>query len=182
MPRHVIAFGFVSVLELICHSVFPLGTSGQEPAPSRYQPGWPEVFTGLDGYVVTYQKPVVGKGEKPDTFQQTAIYLWSGGRDEVLEITLARDPAFRLKYSAEALKNEKSPPKELEVNKRKAWQWDFPREVGKADQVVRRLVVLLDVDKAIMFEQKGSGPTLEHVAKKFDFAKVDKALANPPKR
>jgi hypothetical protein len=58
-----------------------------------------------------------------------------------MEITLARAPAFKEEYSAEALMKQKYPPKELRVNNRKAWQWEFP---GLArNEVVRRLVVIL---------------------------------------
>jgi hypothetical protein len=76
------------------------------------------------------------------------------------------------------LKKEKNPPKELQVNNKKAWQREFP--VTSDFRVGRRLVVVLDADKAIIIEQKGNGLILQDVAKSFDFAKVEKALANPP--
>jgi len=176
--RYLVALGFISA---------PWTTAGfvsaQPPAPAADRPGWSDVFVNLGMYSVTYEKPVVGKGEKPDTYSQKAIYSWTGGRYEVLEITLARDPAFKDKYSAEALKKEKNPPKELEVNKKKAWQWEFTGDEGKFNRLARRLVVMLDADKAIIIDQKGFGLDLkDDVAKKFDFAKVEKALSSPPKQ
>src|SRR6516165_5334776 len=143
----------------------PPSTGAQGQDDRRGKPAWPNVFVGLGlMYDVTYEKPIVGKGEKPETYQQKAIYSWTGGRFEVLHVTLARDPAFKEKYSAEVLKKEKNAPKELEINKRKAWQWKFPREELKFNELSNRLVVLLDLDKAIIIEQFGSGLRLEEAA------------------
>ncbi len=153
-----------------------------EPAREKNQSGWPGSFIKLGGYGLTLENPIVGEGEKPSTYRQKGVYLWTGGRAEVLEVTLARDPAFKDRYSADALKKQDPQPKELEINKKKAWQWEFPREGGKIDRLTHRLVILLDADKAIILEQKGNGASLEEVAKKFDFAEIEKALANPPKR
>ena len=134
---------------------------------------WP----ALAGYS-RIKAPVASQGNKPNTYYQKGTYDWSGGRFEQIEITLARDPAFEDKYSAKALLKEKNPPKELQVNEKKAWLWEFP---GVArNEVARRLVVILDSDKAIIIEQRGSGAKLDEVAKKFDFAKVQKALATEP--
>ena len=144
-----------------------------EPPPSKSQIDWPK----LVGYS-RIKAPVVLLGETPQTYYQKATYDWMGGRFEQLEITLARDPTFKDKYSAEVLTKEKNPPKELRINDKKAWQWEFPR--ASRTEVARRLVVVLDVDKAIIVEQKGDGANLQDVAKRFDFAKVQKALANPP--
>jgi len=152
-----------------------------KPPPMNNEPGWPGVFFQMDGYIATYEKPIVGRGEKPQIYQQKVSYLWSGGRYEVVEMTLARDPEFKEKYSSQVLTKEKNPPKELEVKQKKAWQWEFAGVPKNIDQVARRLVVLLGEDKAIIIEQKGYGAVLETVAKKFDFAKVEEALENPPK-
>jgi hypothetical protein len=180
MLRYVIALGFVLPLLASAGLLLPPGAIADEPAQEKNRPAWPDVFILLPMYQETYQKPVVAKGENPMTYRQKAIYDWIGGRFEILEITLARDPAFKSRYSEEALKKEKNPPKALEVNKKKAWRWEFPSQSRDIDKIVRRLVVLLDIDKAIIIEQKGYGADLETVAKKFDFAKVEKALANPP--
>ena len=183
MPRSAIIFKTLLSLLAIAFLVLAKLGSGEEPGQENNQPAWPGVFIQLGVmYQETYEKPVVGKGEKPETYRQKAIYMWTGGRFEILEITLARDPAFKERYAADVLKKEKNAPREREVNKKKAWLWEYPREEGKIDQLARRLVVLHDQDKAIILDQKGDGADLEVVAKKFDFVKVEKALANPPKR
>jgi hypothetical protein len=176
------SFGFGSLNETDAPAVLKKLKPKDEPAREKNQAGWSGSFINLGGYALTLEKPIVGEGEKPNKYQQKGIYLWTGGRAEVLEVTLARDPAFKDKYSADALKKEDPLPRELEINKKKAWQWEFSRDGGKFDQVSHRLVILLDADKAIIIEQKGSGASLEAVAKKFDFAEMEKALANPPKR
>jgi hypothetical protein len=168
----------VAVLNLVGLAMLP--AQAQEARDRSVKPAWPDVFVSLGMYDVVYQKPVIGKGDKPDAYQQKATYIWTGGRFEVLHITLARDPSFKDRYSAEALKKEKDPPKELEINKKKAWQWTFKREPNDFKQVTNRLVVLLDDDKAIIIEQIGFGFALPDAAKLFDFAKVEKALAKPP--
>jgi len=160
--------------------VLPRNTFAQGLAAQGGKPAWADVFVSLGMYSVTYEKPMVGKGEKPQAYQQKAAYSWTGGRFEIIHVTLARDPAFKEKYSAEALKKDKNAPTELDINKKKAWAWEFPREDGKFDQLTHRLVVLLDIDKAIIIDQIGAGLGLEEVARKFDFSKVEKALANPP--
>ena len=98
----------------------------------------------------------------------------------MFQVTLARDPAFKHSSRQKVLRKQENPPRELEINKKRAWHWKFAREVRKLDEVSQRLVVILDTDKAIIIEQLGYGLSLEEVAKRFDFAKIDKALANPP--
>jgi len=173
----LVALGLAGV-----HFLWLGGVAPRAAAQEKNQPAWPDSFIQLDGYAATYDPPVVAKGAKPAAYRQKAIYTWTGGRYEVVEITLARDPAFKKRYAPAALKKEKRPPKRLQINKKDAWQFDFPRQQGKVDQVVLRLVVLLAADKAIILEQKGFGANLQEVAKKFDFAKVEKALARPPKK
>lgn len=182
MARPALAFGFVAAVLAVVGLVWLPGASAGDPAREKSQPGWPGVFIDLPNYLATYAKPVVGKGEPPETYQQTVTYMWLGNRYDEVDVTLARDPAFKDRYAAETLMREKDPPRPREVNKKRAWQWDLPRQAGRLDQVVRRLVVLLDADKAIILEQRGDGLDLEGVAKKFDFAAVEKALANPPRR
>jgi hypothetical protein len=149
--------------------------------PAEVKPAWPGVFPDLGMYSVTYDKPVVGKGEEPTAYRQKATYTWTGGRIEEIAITLARDPAFKKAYSEKVLKKEKAPPKSLKINKKQAWQWELPVAEGKFE-VARRLVVVLADDMAIIIEQKGGGAELKDVAEKLDFAKVAKALARPPKK
>jgi hypothetical protein len=145
-----------------------------EPAP-----GLDKVFIEVNHYNRTLQKPI--RGDSAEVYQQTARYDWSGGRFEQIDITLARNPEFKKKYSADAMKAEKDPPKETEINKKKAWIWERKSESGKFDEVTHRLVVLLSDDKAIIIEQKGQGAKVVELAKSFDFDKVEKALAGPAK-
>lgn len=148
-----------------------------DPKPTDYA----DLFPDLGGmYQTTVNKPEVGKGEKPDTYKQRVTYEWTGGRIEVLNVTVARDPAFKEKYSAEAIKKEKVAPKEVEVGKKKAYLWELDTG-GKVDAPARRLVVPLGDDKVLLIEQIGSGANLEKFAAKFDLEKVEKALGTPPK-
>ncbi len=140
--------------------------------------GWPGVFPEMTNYQRTFTAPVIAKDKS--SYRQTARYDWMGGRFEMLEVTVARDPAFKEKHTPEALKKEKNPPKEVEVGKKKAWLWSMPAEPGKLDQVTGRLVVVLDADKALIIERKGDGPELTEMAKHFDLTRVEKALADPP--
>ena len=89
-----------------------------------------------------------------------------------------RDPAFKEKYATAILRKEKNPPKELEINKKKAWHW-IAREAPPR-HVTNVLIVLLDMDKAIIIEQFGTGANVEEVAKRFDFARIEKAWRHPP--
>jgi len=138
-----------------------------------------DVFFSLDGYLLTYSKPEKDKGEKPQKYSQTGSYVWTGGRVESIAVTLARDPAFKDKYSAETLKKDADTPKEVKIKGKRALLWTIAQPKGLTE-VTHRLVVLLDDDKAILIEQRGNGASLEEVGKKFDFAKVEKALATPP--
>lgn len=144
------------------------------------QPAWPNVFIELEMFGVRYWPPKVSADGK--IYSQTARYEWLGGRYEVLEITLLCDPAIKQRYSPENLKKEKIVPAELEINKKMAFEWKFEVDPGKIDALARRLVVVLADDKAIIIHQHGGGLTLEEVARKFDFGKVEKALGQPPKK
>lgn len=151
-------------------------------AADRPEPGWADVFINLPNYDLRLAPPIVGAGEPPKAYRQTGSYGWTGGRLEVIDVTLARDPEFKDKYAAATLKKDKNPPTEREINKKKAFDWKLAREEGKLEEPSRRLVVVLAADKAIIIEQKGFGADLAEVAKRFDFAKVEKALDQPPRR
>jgi hypothetical protein len=150
-------------------------------------PAWPDVFIKWPGLV--YERPVVGEGDKPEVYRQKAVVDQIGGFCRHYYFTLARDPTFKTRYSAEVLKKEKNPPRELEINQKKAWYWRFQQ--NDAENLTDRLVVLLDSDKVIIIERFTDGPTdnakglregMEGLAKQFDFARVAKALADPPAR
>jgi hypothetical protein len=139
--------------------------------------GWPELFPALGNFSRTVTPPMAAKGEKPATYSQAATYEWTGGRFEVITVTLARDPKFKDKYSAEAMKKEKA--EKLEINKKTAYLWDRMK-ADDLDKVNRRLVVLLADDKVMEIAQRGGGLELADVAKKLDFDKVVKAMDAPP--
>lgn len=151
------------------------------PAADPKATDYVALFPDLGGmYTRLVLKSEVGKAEKPDTYKQTATYSWNGGRYETLTVTIARDPAFKDKYSAEAMKKEKTPPTEVELGKKKAYLWELAKD-GGIDQVSHRLVVVLAADKVLLIEQIGSGAQLDKFAAKFDLEKVEKALDAPPK-
>lgn len=138
--------------------------------------GWDALFPSLDNYSLKVEAPKVEKGEKPTAYSQSANYDWMGGRFEAFTITLARDPKFKDKYAADAMKKEKV--EALEVNKKPAYLWDL--KPAKFNDASRRLVVVLADDKVLIVEQRGHGLDVADVAKKLDFDKVLKALENPP--
>jgi hypothetical protein len=142
--------------------------------------GWPDLFPALGNFDRKVSAPVVAKGDKPEVYSQSARYEWLGGRFEVLTVTLARDPAFKEKYAADAVKKAKPAPTEVEVNKKRAYLWDNLTKPDDLVNVNKRLVVILADDKVLTVEQVGFGLELEDVAKKLDFEKVAKALESAP--
>ncbi|MBA4064013.1 MAG: hypothetical protein C0501_09935 [Isosphaera sp.] len=142
--------------------------------------GWPDLFPELGNFSRAVSPPVVAKGEKPAAWSQSAKYEWLGGRFEVLTVTVARDPAFRERYAAEAVKKGKPAPEAVEVNKKRAYLWDKLAGGDDLEKVSRRLVVVLADDTVLTVEQRGFGLELPEVAKKLDLDKVTKALASPP--
>lgn len=138
--------------------------------------GWPDLFPELGNFSRKIYPPATTK-DNDKRYSQASVYEWLGGRFEVLTVTVARDPAFKEKYSAEAMKKEKAGS--LEVNKKRAYLWDRMK-TDELDKVNRRLVVVLADDKVLMIEQRGGGLELPDVAKKLDFDKVVKALESPP--
>ncbi len=152
-----------------------------EPAKTEQLAGWFGVYPELAGYSRAFAKPVLTPEKKPEAYRQTAQYEWTGGAIKTLEVTLARDPAFKQKHSAESLRKEKMPPKEVKVGKRTGWLWQL--EGGaKPDAVVARLVVPLGAEKALILEAKGAGPweELTGLAERFDPARIEAALDSPP--
>lgn len=151
-----------------------------KPAPLA---GWYGVFPELPGYSRTFTAPVVAKGEKPTEYRQTVTYEWTGGAGKHLEVSLARDPAFKKKHAPAALKKEDPAPKEVKVGKRTAWLWTYEAKRGADWPLVGRLVLPLGEDTALVLEAKGPGPWegLTDLAEKLDAAKMEEAVKAPPR-
>jgi hypothetical protein len=148
-------------------------------ADDKADSGLEKVFIQLNNYSRTLNEPM--KDSTAGIYQQTAVYDWSGGRFERIEITLVRNPTNFKKQFNQLVKGQNNPPKDVEVNGKKGWLWENKEESSKFDRVTGRLALVLNDDKAIFLEQKGTGANLVEVAKKFDFEKVDKALADAGK-
>jgi hypothetical protein len=152
-----------------------------EPAQQKVLAGWLGVFPELTSYQRSFLAPVV---DNKQVYRQTAKYLWTGGAMKLLEVTVARDAAFKKQYDPAALKKQKNPPQEVKVGKKTAWLWDLSKEAGdNADKVRARLVVPLGDDKILMLEAKGRGPweQLTGLAERFNAAAIEKALGTPPR-
>ena len=176
---YIVASG--RVILLFCFLLLPGGLVARHLG-ERPPPGWPNLLHPRVGYDLRYAKPIVGAGEKPDVYQQKATYEWTGGRLDRLEVTLVRDPALMAKYSADNLKKEAKPPKEVEIHKRRAWLWPANNSPSERDSITSRLVIMLGSDKAIILEQNYHHLDLQFFAKALDLDKIEKALASPPTR
>jgi hypothetical protein len=132
-------------------------------------------FPSIPGlYKSKVEKPEVGKGNPPEVYSQLCTYTCNEPNvTETLTVTIARDPAFKEKYSADALKKEKTPPKEVKVAKHQAYLWDLGNDK-------KRLVVVLADDKAVIAEQTGTNQDLVKWAGKWKVAVIEKALDTPP--
>jgi hypothetical protein len=158
-----------------------LAADAPKPEPLA---GWASVFPELAGYCRSFLAPIVSAEKPPFAYRQTARYEWLGGAAKHLEVTLARDPAFKQKYATETLRKDAMRPKEIKVGTRTGWLWNLAKEgESKPDQVVWRLVVLLAADKVLLFEGRGPGPWEEALGlgQRFDLARTEAALAQPPR-
>lgn len=148
------------------------------PAADPKTVGYAALFPTLGGmYRTTIHNPELGKGEKPEAYKQMATFEWTGGRAERLNVTFARDPAFKEAYSAAVLK--KTAPKEVDVGKKKGYLMAIPPDKGK-ESPGPRLVVVLSADKVVIIDQYGFGADVEKLAASIDLEKVEKALDTPP--
>src|SRR5262249_17889590 len=148
------------VLAAVCGGLIWGAMSYAAPQPAaKPVAGWFNVFPDLSGYNRSFLSPEIGVGEKPVSYRQTARYEWGGNADRLLEVTLARDAAFKQKYAVENLRKEMPAPKEVRFGKRTGWHWQFePRAGAGARPLAHRLVVPLGDDKALIVEAKGGGP------------------------
>jgi hypothetical protein len=150
---------------------FALATPAADPKGKDYGTLFPAI-PGL--YKTKIDKPEVGKGDPPEVYSQLCTYTCNEPNvTETLTVTIARDPAFKEKYSADALKKEKAPPKEVKVGKKNGYLWDLGDNK-------KRLVVVLADDKAVIAEQTGTNQDLAKWAAKWKVAVIEKALDTPP--
>jgi hypothetical protein len=132
------------------------------------------LFPAIGGaYMSKIEKPEVGKGDPPEVYSQVCTYTCnepSPFTGETVTVTIARDPAFKEKYSAEAMKKEKA--KEVKVGKKKGYLW--------ADDKTSKLVVVLADDKVVIAEQTGTFQKLPEWAGRWKLDAMAKALDTPP--
>jgi hypothetical protein len=151
-----------------------------DPSPADKPPaaGWDVAFPELPNYALSYQAPVVAKGDNPTAYWQTARYEWTGNDLRVAKLTLARDPEFKTKYAAEAFKKEKAA--EVQIGKKSGWMRE-PRGVGT--EQVRELIIPLADDKAVIIEGMANfrEDDMKALAGKLDLSAVQKALDKPPR-
>src|SRR5262249_55001276 len=97
--RLVMRMRMLIPLTAVCGTLLLVATSrGTEPAKTPALAGWLGIFPEFTMYQRSFTTPIVTPEKKPTAYRQTAKYEWSGGRFEVFEVTVARDPAFKEKY------------------------------------------------------------------------------------
>ncbi|MBM4069534.1 MAG: hypothetical protein FJ271_11380 [Planctomycetes bacterium] len=136
----------------------------------RAAPAWPGVFPEIAGYAPTFRAPVL-VNDKQGVYSQSVLYDWTGGRLEAIEVTLARDAAFALAFSADRLKQQKPPPDAIKIGNHSGWLWK-----GK-------LVVIVAKDRILRLESKTEKffhSNLPEFARRFDLVRCARALDRPP--
>jgi hypothetical protein len=180
MHRKSLALGLIVCGALLCGA-------GARQKKGKPEPlgGWPGVFPKLLGYQRTFTAPAVEGGKEPKKYSQLVRYEWTGGAARRLEVTLARDPAFKDRHAEARLAKDPGKPRQVKVGKRTGWLWDLKKEGDKDPWALRqRLVVPLGEDRALIFEAKGPGPWaggLERLTSHFDLDRFEKALDAPPR-
>ena len=146
------------------------------PAFAQKAKDYGTLFPAIGGmYKTKIDKAELGTGDSIKTYSQVCTYTSTDANlpAETLIVTIAHDPAFKEKYSAEAIKKEKTPPKEVKVGKKKAYLWDLGDNK-------KRLVVVLGDEKAVTVEQTGNNQDLAKWAAKWKVDLIEKALDTPP--
>jgi len=152
-------------------TLFVSSAGHAQPPKPKALAGWIDVFPEITGYERTFHAPRVDK--KDSSYSQAVRYLWTGGRIEEVEITLARDAAFEKRYAAERLQQEPMPPTPIKVGDFGGWLWK--------DQ---QLVIVLGKDRALVIESKtpkAFASDFEAFAKRFDLKKCAAALDKAPR-
>jgi hypothetical protein len=152
-----------------CLLTLIVGAASAAQAPARVLPGWLGVFPEVGMYSRRLEVP---KSEK-ESWQQSARYEWSGGRSEMIRVTLMRDAAEAKKYAFDAKNPLPDTVKKVKVAERDAYEYPG----GK-------LVIDLGKDRRMLLE----APTwqmyksnLAEFAKRFSLDACAKAIEKPPR-
>jgi hypothetical protein len=166
---------FLLLAALACLGWLAMVAGAVEPKP-RPLAGWPIDLPDLGTYAVRPLAPEVDKDKKDEIYRQSFRYEWTGGDFRVLTVTFARDPGFKAKYAADAVKKAYPDAKEVKVGKKTGW-------ILSADKKPVKMVVPLSEDKAILFETEGSPGEdfVTDVAGKLDLGAIETALGKPPR-
>jgi hypothetical protein len=176
-PKLMIALAAVPIMALATAA----GTGAQDKKQTTA--GWPGIFPEMNGYSRSYKPPIVEGDKKNPVYRQSAEYVWTGGADRHLTVTVARDAKFKKLYSAEEVKKTKPAPEKIDIAKHEAWLWKFERDMKDVRPLHARLVVLLEGDRVLIVELSGFGPfanDAEAVVGKIDLGRLKKTLDNPP--
>jgi len=156
-----------------------LAAAAPAPEDKAPAPAWDLELPNLPNYALTFQPPVVAKGDPPVAYRQAARYEWTGNDLRIATLTLARDPEFKTKYAAEALKKEGA--KEIMVDKKSGWMRE-PR--GEGIEKVREFILPLADDKAVVIEGRANfrEADIQKLAGQLDLDAIAKALDKPPRK
>jgi hypothetical protein len=153
-----------------------------DPKPQKPLFGW---FIELPDAGITYalmpQAPEVNKDKKDEIYRQSFKYVWTGNDLRMITVTLARDPEFKTKFTAEGVKKDYPGAVKAEVGKKTGWIIPLGKEPLPQGPV--KLILPLGEDKAVLVETEGS-PRENDVldfAGKLDLAAIETALSKPPR-
>jgi hypothetical protein len=166
--------GLLLLAALACSVWLAMAAGADELKPAPLA-GWPIDLPDLGMYVVRPLAPEVGRNKDED-YRQSFRYEWTGGDFRVLTTTFARDPGFKARNAADAVKRAYPDAKEVKIGKKTGW-------ILSADKKPVKMVLPLSEDKAILFETEGSPDEtfVTDVAGKLDLGAIETALAKPPR-
>ncbi len=158
-------------IALTCLSLtisFTPASYAQEPK-GKVLAGWMGVFPDGFNYERKFEKPKATK----ETWPQSAVYEWSGGRIETVQVTLLRDAAEAKKHAFDDKKPAPENVKKIPFGERVGWEYPDGQ-----------LVLHLAADRLLIVEAltwKFHRSDLAEFAKRFPLDTCAKALENPPR-
>jgi len=111
-------------------------------------------------------------------------YEWTGGAVKLLNVTLARDPAFRRDHAEEGLPQGAPPPQRIDLGVWAGWLWNPGHDRTRKPRAgPRRLVIRLGPEDALVLGASGTGPweQLPGLAGRFNLGRMEAALGVPPR-